>query len=72
MTTTAEACPACGKPTLDAVGREQVCDLCGWQDDPVSRKDPEANSPDNGITLKQARWNVEQFGIAFPPSEAGV
>jgi hypothetical protein len=26
----------------------------------------------NGLSLADARNNVERFGLAFPPSEAGV
>jgi hypothetical protein len=68
----AVACPACRKLTLRAEGAEEVCAYCGWQDDPAGRTDPAATTPHNGISLAQARWNVEQFGLAFPPSEAGV
>lgn len=66
------ACPACGQATLHAVGAEEVCAHCGWQDDPAGRADADVRTPDNGISLNQARWNVQQFGLAFPPSEVGV
>jgi ribosomal protein L37E len=67
-----EPCPACGQVTLTAAGRDEVCSNCGWQDDPASRANETATSRENGLSLRQARWNVEQFGLAFPPSEVGV
>ena len=67
-----QACPACGQSTLMAAGRDEVCSNCGWQDDPKSRADETVTSRENGLSLRQARWNVEQFGLAFPPSEVGV
>jgi hypothetical protein len=54
-------------------GAGEVCDVCGWRDDPESRADPDFASELNGsVTLKLARVNFERFGQAFPPSEAGV
>jgi len=72
--TTAEgtiACPACGRLTLEAEGADEVCAVCGWEDDAQARKDPHYAGGDNGISLKEARANVDRFGVAFPPSEVG-
>lgn len=54
-------------------GAGEVCGVCGWRDDPESRADPDFASDLNGaVSLKLARLNVQRFGQAFPPSEAGV
>ena len=67
-----QACPACGRITLNTRGGCEVCSACGWQDDPESRADPAVTSGLNGLSLNQARENVKRFDLAFPPSEAGV
>ena len=64
-------CPACGRPTLSEPGVFQVCPVCGWVDDPAQTREPDRCEGANGLTLKEARWNVAHFGVAFPPSEAG-
>jgi hypothetical protein len=65
-------CPACGRPTLSAEGAGEVCRLCGWADELAQRRDPNFAGGPNGIALREARSNVDRFGVAFPPSEAGV
>jgi len=64
-------CPACGRPTLGEAEAYEVCAACGWEDDPVARDEPAYAGGANGISLEEARVNVERFGLAFPPSEVG-
>ena len=64
-------CPACGRATLKGEGAGEVCSVCGWQDDMRQRRDPGFGDGTNGISLREARANVDKFGAAFPPSEVG-
>lgn len=64
-------CPACGKPSIYEPGSFQVCQFCGWVDDPLQSREPEQAEGANGLALTEARWNVAHFGSAFPPSEVG-
>lgn len=71
---TAEAatdCPACGRATLRSPGAGEVCSVCGWEDDLRQRRDPAFRDGANGIALREARSNVDNFGVAFAPSEVG-
>lgn len=65
------ACPACGAPTLTAEGAGEVCSVCGWEDDARARLDPNFRVGEGGVSLREARANVDRFGAAFPPSEVG-
>ena len=66
------ACPACGALTLTREGGQEVCVVCGWQDDPAQRAAPDlADGPNAGVSLTEARAHVTDFGRAFPPSEVG-
>ena len=64
------ACPACGALTLTQEGAGEVCPDCGWSDAGEARADPAATSA-GGVSLEEARVNIQRFGQAFPPSEAG-
>lgn len=48
-------CPVCGKYEFDEYGSYDVCDVCGWEDDPVQMDDPEYEGGANELSLKQAR-----------------
>lgn len=48
-------CPVCSKYRFDEVGKYEICPLCGWEDDPVSRKDPDFIGGANKMSLKEAR-----------------
>jgi RNA polymerase subunit RPABC4/transcription elongation factor Spt4 len=65
------ACPVCGSPSLHTRGADEICPVCGWDDDPAQAADPAWNGGKNGISLNRARWSFTQFGQAFPPSEVG-
>ena len=67
----AEACPACGRPTLAQAGAGEVCFLCGWADDPAGRADAGLAVGEAGVSLSEAQANVARFGKAYPPSEVG-
>jgi hypothetical protein len=33
-------CPCCGHLTFSEVGGYEICDICGWEDDPIQSADP--------------------------------
>ncbi len=33
-------CPCCGEASLSELGGYEICNVCGWEDDPVQRDDP--------------------------------
>lgn len=35
-------CPVCGKFEFDSHGSFDICDVCGWEDDPIQEEDDEA------------------------------
>lgn len=48
-------CPCCGKRTLDDEGHYDICSVCGWEDDPIQRDDPDYDGGANVMSLNQAR-----------------
>ena len=49
-------CACCGSLTLSEIGAYEICDVCGWEDDPVQSRDPEyAGGGANSETLSAAR-----------------
>jgi hypothetical protein len=56
------ACPCCGNKTLSEVDVYEICDICGWEDDPTQRNDPEFEGGANNESLSQARemWLSQQ------------
>ncbi len=48
-------CPCCGEKALDEEGHYDICSTCGWEDDPIQRKDPDYDGGANIMSLNQAR-----------------
>lgn len=55
-------CPCCGQPTITKVGCYGICDLCGWEDDPVQSANPDYPGGANQNSLLQARdaWRTQE------------
>ena len=47
-------CPVCGKFEFDSHGSYDICDICGWEDDPIQEDDPDAGGA-NWETLRGYR-----------------
>lgn len=45
------ACPACGFKTLEETCGYDICQICGWEDDPSALWNPEEVSGPNNETL---------------------
>lgn len=48
-------CPCCQRHTLESSGNYDICECCGWEDDPTQSKDPEFEGGANEDSLKTAR-----------------
>ena len=47
-------CPCCHKYRFDEVGKYEICPICGWEDDPIARKDPSYAGGANKMSLNEA------------------
>ena len=49
-------CPCCGKKNaVDGIGLYDICQNCGWEDDPIQRDDPDSLGINGKMTLNQAK-----------------
>ncbi|WP_250528588.1 CPCC family cysteine-rich protein [Caballeronia sp. GAWG2-1] len=55
-------CPCCNSLTLSGRGDYEICDVCGWEDDPVQSDDPEFAGGANRSSLNEARmlWQARK------------
>ena len=55
------ACPCCGRKRLESPGNYEICDVCGWEDDPAQTQDPAFAGGANELSLQEARakWRKE-------------
>jgi hypothetical protein len=71
------ACPACRFMTLSEAppGTYEICDICGWEDDPVQFADPDYRGGANQPSLNEWRRTFEaedlpelvRSGFNLPP-----
>jgi xanthine dehydrogenase iron-sulfur cluster and FAD-binding subunit A len=47
-------CKCCGEQEIERAAYE-ICTRCGWQDDPVQKKDPKFEGGANQMSLNEAR-----------------
>ncbi|MDR2946885.1 MAG: hypothetical protein LBV79_09085 [Candidatus Adiutrix sp.] len=48
-------CPCCGRPSFTEAGGYEICDYCGWEDDPVQSNDPTFAGGANDLSLDDYR-----------------
>jgi hypothetical protein len=60
------ACPCCHQLTLGEAGGWEICDACGWEDDPAQELHPEIAGGANGMSLLEARSNFQKIGYSCP------
>lgn len=53
-------CPVCRKHKFEEKGKYEICPVCGWEDDPIARKDPSFDGGANGISLEEARKRFDE------------
>lgn len=51
-------CPCCTNLTLSELGVYEICEVCGWEDDPVQSADPtfEGGANEESLTQARKRW----------------
>ena len=47
-------CPVCGSKVFEEKGGYEICPVCGWEDDPVQRRDPGFAGGANKMSLNEA------------------
>lgn len=55
-------CPCCGSKVFTTEGEYELCDVCGWEDDPVQSTDSDYAGGANKLSLTEARkeWSARQ------------
>lgn len=55
-------CSCCDSFTLSIRGDYEICDVCGWEDDPVQSDDPTFEGGANRSSLNEVRalWQAKQ------------
>ena len=61
-------CICCGQLTRSrlAPGSYEVCENCGWEDDPMQFDNPNFAGGANRVSLATARENYAEYGRADP------
>ena len=52
--------PVCGKYEFEEQGSFDICDVCGWEDDPLQLKEPNLEGGANEMSLNQVIENYNQ------------
>ena len=61
------ACACCGYKTISGPagsGSYEICEVCGWEDDPVQFKEPDREGGANRVSLRQAQRHFEELGAS--------
>ena len=54
-------CPCCGRYCFREAGAYEICPVCGWEDDPLQRREPDFEGGANKLSLNDAirKYNEE-------------
>lgn len=55
-------CPVCGKHYFEEIGAYEICPVCGWEDDPLQRREPDFEGGANRLSLNEARKEYMEGG----------
>ena len=55
MNAMSHQCPVCGQDEFSEPSSYEICDVCGWEDDPVQLTDPDQAGGANDASLNDAR-----------------
>lgn len=55
-------CPVCGKFEFEYEGCFDICEVCGWHDDPIQFENPDEKYCANQISLNEAREVYKKRG----------
>lgn len=53
-------CPVCGEYYFGERNAFEICPVCGWEDDPVQREDPDFEGGANELSLNQYRIKYQE------------
>ncbi|MBQ1422206.1 MAG: hypothetical protein II035_03700 [Firmicutes bacterium] len=53
-------CPVCGKHHFMERGAYEICPVCGWEDDPVQRREPDFEGGANELSLNRYKARYEE------------
>ncbi len=53
-----QPCPCCGNKCITSLGEYEICDNCGWEDDPVQSANPDYAGGANKESLNAAKRRV--------------
>lgn len=53
-------CPCCGEYIFEEKDAYEICPVCGWEDDPVQRRDPDFAGGANSLSLNEARRKYQE------------
>ena len=70
-TSSRHPCPCCGALRLNSPGSYEICDVCGWEDDPVQAKDPDFAGGANSLSLNEFRKTWQAARPAAKRTRAG-
>jgi hypothetical protein len=48
-------CPCCESMVISELGTYEICEVCGWEDDPTQSADPNYKGGANSKSLNEAR-----------------
>ncbi len=48
-------CPCCGRYLFEEKGKYEICPVCGWEDDPIQRREPDYKGGANAEGLRRSR-----------------
>ncbi len=48
-------CPVCGKYEFEHEGCDDICEVCGWQDDIIQLRHPDERQCANQMSLNEAK-----------------
>jgi hypothetical protein len=56
-------CRCCGFNTITAYGDYEICEVCGWEDDPIQGAEPDYAGGANKLSLNEFRkiWIVKKM-----------
>ena len=56
-------CPCCGQMTLEDERENDICQVCGWEDDWWDSNNPDDLPSCNWLSLNQARQIYKETGV---------
>ena len=67
-------CPCCNTKAFEDIGGFDICELCGWQDDPLQRDDPDDDMGANFLSLNDYKkeWLRRNISVGTREKVAAV